>query len=159
MERRFLGGVSMRPLGAIARLACAVLVALSWGIANCQETQKINQAPPPAPPADPTGPMWDMAKLSKPPQTWPAEGFSGQGVKAVFFQGPAYQGRETRVFAWIGLPDVTAGTTVPGVVLIHGGGGTAFDSWVRRWTSRVCSHCHGHLRMRAQRHLWALGKA
>ena len=136
MERRFLGGVSMRPRGAIARLACAVLVALSWGIANGQETQKINQAPPPAPPADPTGPMWDMAKLSKPPQTWPAEGFSGQGVKAVFFQGPAYQGRETRVFAWIGLPDVTAGTTVPGVVLIHGGGGTAFDSWVRRWTSR-----------------------
>jgi cephalosporin-C deacetylase-like acetyl esterase len=80
--------------------------------------------------------MWDMAKLSKAPQTWPAEGFSGQGVKAVFFQGPAYQGRETRVFAWIGLPDVPAGTTVPGVVLIHGGGGTAFDSWVRRWTSR-----------------------
>ncbi len=136
MKRRFLGGMSMRPLGAIARLAFAVLVASSWESANGQEAQTVIQASPPASPADPTGPMWDVAKLSKPPQTWPAEGFSGQGVKAVFFQGPAYQGRETRVFAWIGLPEVPAGTTVPGVVLIHGGGGTAFDSWVRRWTSR-----------------------
>lgn len=140
MERHFWGSLSRRPWEAIPRLLCATVVALSWGIAHCQEAQNVNQGSPPAPPADPTGPMWDMAKLSKPPRIWPAEGFSqsasGPAVKAVFFQGPAYQGRETRVFAWIGLPAVPAGTKVPGMVLIHGGGGTAFDSWVRRWTSR-----------------------
>ena len=90
----------------------------------------IVQAPPPPPPVDPTGPMWDLNALSKPPRTWPAEGFSpskgeegsGETVRAVFFQGPAYQGRETRVFAWIGLPKVAPGTKVPGMVLVHGGG-------------------------------------
>jgi dienelactone hydrolase len=104
--------------------------------AELAQAKQFLHAPPPAPPTDPTGPMWDVAKLSQPPRSWPAEGFSGQDVKAVFYQGLPYQGRETRVFAWIGLPEVPAGTKVPGMVLIHGGGGTAFDAWVRRWTAR-----------------------
>ncbi len=88
------------------------------------------------PPAGPTGPMWDMSRLSKVPQTWPADGFEGQGVRALFYEGEPYRGQPTRVFAWLGLPEVPAGKKVPAMVLVHGGGGTAFDTWVRRWTAR-----------------------
>lgn len=136
MKRRFSRRVllSWRPWTVLACWSWALLGMLVWGeIARGQGT---SEATPAVAPADPAGPMWDLARLSQPPQAWPAEGFSGPGVKAVFFQGLPYQGRETRVFAWLGLPDAPAGGKVPGVVLIHGGGGTAFDSWVRRWTSR-----------------------
>lgn len=103
----------------------------------------IIHAPPPPPPQDPQGPMWDLSVLSQAPRTWPADGFSplatadGKGsIRPIFFQGPPHDGRETGVFAWIGLPGTPAGTKVPGMVLIHGGGGTAFSSWVGRWTAR-----------------------
>jgi hypothetical protein len=97
----------------------------------------IAAAPPPEPPKDPVGPMWDLKLLSQVPKTTPAEGFKGDGVRAVFYEGRPYQGAPTKVFAWIGLPpNVPPGTRVPGMVLVHGGGGTAFDTWVRRWTSR-----------------------
>ncbi len=88
------------------------------------------------PPKDPVGPMWDLPALSKVPATLPAPGFEGEGVKALFYEGVPFQGRPTRVFAWIGLPKVEPGQKVPAMVLVHGGGGTAFDSWVRRWTAR-----------------------
>jgi len=88
------------------------------------------------PPEDPTGPMWDMEKFSEAPSTFPAEGFSEEGVKALFFEGPPYWGQATRVFAWLGLPDMKPGEKVPGMVLVHGGGGTAFAEWVRLWTGR-----------------------
>ena len=87
-------------------------------------------------PVDPDGPMWDLDALSAPPQTYPAEGFDEDGVRALFYDGPSFQGRPTRVFAWVGLPEVEPGEKVPAMVLVHGGGGTAFASWVRRWTER-----------------------
>ena len=43
-----------------------------------------------------------------------------------------WQGKPTKVFAWLGLPKNRAGK-VPGVVLVHGGGGTAFKEWVQKW--------------------------
>lgn len=110
--------------------------------AEFAQAEQTIHAPPPSPPQDPSGAMWDLSVLSQPPQTWPAEDFSppaGPGkanIKPIFFQGPAYGGKKTRVFAWLGLPAAPAGTKSPGMVLIHGGGGTAFASWVERWTSR-----------------------
>jgi dienelactone hydrolase len=83
-------------------------------------------------------PMRMPAAWLQPPAQRPAEGFDAEkGVKAVYFDGPAYKGKPTRVFAWIGLPEkVEPGKKVPGIVLVHGGGGTAFAEWVRLWTSR-----------------------
>jgi len=88
------------------------------------------------PPTDPVGPMWDLTTLSDPPVMRPAEGFPEEGVQAVFYDGLPCRGRLTHVFAWLGSPDVPAGTEVPGMVLIHGGGGTAFAEWVRLWNAR-----------------------
>jgi dienelactone hydrolase len=89
------------------------------------------------PPADPTGPMWDLKKFSEVPQVWPAEGFdSGDPrIKAIYFAGPPYDGKPTKVFAWVGIPKDTQGK-LPAMVLVHGGGGTAFASWVKLWVDR-----------------------
>jgi dienelactone hydrolase len=79
---------------------------------------------------------WDVEALFKTPKSYPAEGFAQEGVSALFFDGVPYQGRPTRVFAWYGLPKIEAGQKVPAMVLVHGGGGTAFAEWVRLWTGR-----------------------
>lgn len=80
--------------------------------------------------------MWDLQAFSEAPETCPAPGFETEGVEALFYDGAPLKGEPTRVFAYIGVPEVAEGETVPGMVLIHGGGGTAFDEWVRIWNER-----------------------
>lgn len=80
---------------------------------------------------------WDLRRLSKPPRTHEAAGFAEtNGVRAVFFDGLPWKGKPTRVFAWVGLPAGKPGERAPGMVLVHGGGGTAFANWVKRWNDR-----------------------
>lgn len=86
--------------------------------------------------AETAAPRWDMEVLAKPPVTYPADPIRADGLKAVFFDGLSYGGKPTRVFAWIGVPKTEPGKTLPGIVLVHGGGGTAFESWVRLWNAR-----------------------
>ncbi|MFZ2654940.1 MAG: acetylxylan esterase, partial [Victivallales bacterium] len=74
-------------------------------------------------------------KIFSVPELFPAEGFEYPGVKALFYEGMPYNGRRTRVFAWYGVPDNAKGK-VPAMVLVHGGGGTAFADWIRLWNSR-----------------------
>ncbi len=74
-------------------------------------------------------------KIFSVPVTHEAPGFEYPGVKALFYDGMPYQGRDTRIFAWYGYPEKARGK-VPAMVLVHGGGGTAFPDWVRLWNSR-----------------------
>ena len=85
---------------------------------------------------EPTGKMWDFGALAKPPKTAAAPGIEAPSVKTLFYDGLPWKGRPTRVFAYYGAPAQPAGTRVPAMVLVHGGGGTAFDSWIRLWNSR-----------------------
>lgn len=56
------------------------------------------------------------------------------GIRALTYEGMSIDGKPTRVFAYYARP---AGTEpVPGMVLVHGGGGHAFSQWVRRWVDR-----------------------
>jgi dienelactone hydrolase len=57
-------------------------------------------------------------------------------IRALFFSGANYQSRPTRVFAWLGMPRLSTGEVAPGIILLHGGGGTAFESWVKLWVDR-----------------------
>jgi dienelactone hydrolase len=58
-------------------------------------------------------------------------------VQAYFLQSVSYNGDPTYVFAFVGIPDTaTKDNSVPGVVLVHGGGGTAFYDWVKMWNDR-----------------------
>ena len=74
-----------------------------------------------------------LAALTAPPTVQDAEGFAAhEGVKAIFYDALPWKEKPTKVFAWLGLPEKRAGK-VPAVVLVHGGGGTAFKEWVQKW--------------------------
>jgi len=82
-----------------------------------------------APPA-----IWDMAKLCESPSVIACSSPAPAGVKALYYAGPDYRGQPTWVFAYYAAPagKPPAGGW-PGVVLVHGGLGTAYVDWVRQW--------------------------
>jgi dienelactone hydrolase len=110
----------MKPSFVRVFVFTSCLSSVLWGSASAQ-TPGLMRATP---------------EMLQAPRTRPAEGFSAEGVEAVFYDGLPWKGKPTRVFAWIGVPKLPPGEKAPGIVLVHGGGGTAFDGWVRLWTSR-----------------------
>lgn len=77
-----------------------------------------------------------LSGLTDAPKMWLAEGFdSTDDLAAIYFDALDWKGEPTKVFAWLGLPE-NREDKVPGVVLVHGGGGTAFKEWVKLWTDR-----------------------
>lgn len=82
---------------------------------------------------------WDieMLKNTVPSMTWLRR---DQPVHSLLYAGEHYKGKPTEVFAFYASPatlgDATAQGKFPGVVLIHGGGGTAFADWVHLWAKR-----------------------
>ncbi|HTW94477.1 MAG TPA: acetylxylan esterase, partial [Tepidisphaeraceae bacterium] len=111
------------------RLVAALTLCLS--ISACAST------PPPSPSAGQAAVRAQAAiAIATVPATQPAAGFSARGEQGIFFDSVPWHGKPTRVFAWIGYPpNLKAGEKVPAVVLVHGGGGTAFAKWVGIWTS------------------------
>ena len=79
-----------------------------------------------------------LAKQTAPPAVHDATGFQAEGaVRPIFFDALDWEGKPTRVFAWIGLPaGASKEKPVPGVVLVHGGGGSAFKEWVQKWNEQ-----------------------
>ena len=62
-------------------------------------------------------------------------------IRELFYKGEPYEGRSTGVFAYYASPatlgiDKTPGKKFPAVVLIHGGGGNAFEQWVNVYAKR-----------------------
>lgn len=76
-------------------------------------------------------------KVYQKPQVFPAADWDDGDVKALFYSGLDYKGKPTRVFAYVGIPKLKEkNQKFPGVVLIHGGGGTAFSEWVKIWNDK-----------------------
>jgi dienelactone hydrolase len=76
---------------------------------------------------------WNLAELKKvPPATW---GDKSGLVQEVYYQGEPLDGKPTRVFAYYAQPASGEGP-FPGMVLVHGGGGTAFPEWATLWAQR-----------------------
>jgi dienelactone hydrolase len=75
---------------------------------------------------------WDLGALSSAPVTHEAK-TNEPGVRALYFDSVPWKGKPTRVFAYYGAP---SDSKLPAMVLIHGGGGTAFAEWVRMWNRR-----------------------
>jgi dienelactone hydrolase len=58
-------------------------------------------------------------------------------LKVVYYDGLDFAGNATRAYAWVGIPDdASAANPVRAVVLLHGGGGTSFKTWVEKWNDR-----------------------
>ena len=74
-----------------------------------------------------------LGTLTQVPKMHLAKGSkSTDNPKAIYFDALPYEGKNTRAYAWLGLPKKKAGK-VPGIVLVHGGGGSAFKEWVQHW--------------------------
>jgi dienelactone hydrolase len=56
-------------------------------------------------------------------------------VQEVYYQGEPLAGKPTRVFAYVARPEKPEGKS-PAMVLVHGGGGTAFAEWATLWAKR-----------------------
>ena len=70
-------------------------------------------------------------------RSWDIPERTTNGVKAVWIENVPWRGKSTRFFAYYSLPDgATAEKKVPGIVLVHGGHGTAFHTWVKLWNDR-----------------------
>lgn len=81
--------------------------------------------------------LWDLKSLSSPPAfTWTD---STATVRSLLYESVDYHGKPTKVFAYYSNPDLLlgkeTGKTFPGVVLIHGGGGKAYEEWVEKWAA------------------------
>ena len=97
---------------------------------------------------------WDFAKLSNPPKykevNYPDS--AAPGFKSIIIEGVPYQqrpsgvnavewktlkGTPSQMFAYIGFPSTPMPKGgYPGIVLVHGGGGTAFANYAKQWVDR-----------------------
>lgn len=57
------------------------------------------------------------------------------GIKAITYDGATIGNKKTKIFAYIGYPENCAEKS-PGILLVHGGGGTPFLDWVKMWTDQ-----------------------
>ena len=81
--------------------------------------------------------LLETVRLSGVPQVFPSDQTRYAGtMKGIFYKGVPYKGKETRVFAWYGIPELKPGKKCPAMVLVHGGGGTAYEYWVKRWNNK-----------------------
>ena len=88
--------------------------------------------------ADGGAALWrDEPSMWCAPKTYKIDEPNPEGVRSVVIEGEMYKGVRTRFFAWWALPEGASATNrVPGIVLVHGGAGTAFSSWVKLWNDR-----------------------
>ena len=86
---------------------------------------------------------WDVKALSQAPEFKWIE--KDKPLKSLSYRGLNYQGKPTSVFAYYASPTDFGKSTAkkpatttkyPAVVLVHGGGGRAFEQWVQLWAKR-----------------------
>ncbi len=81
---------------------------------------------------------WDLQSLSAAPahQFLETEGLETEGSsRPLTYAGQPYRGKPTRIFAYYARPKQFEGK-LPAMVLVHGGGGTAFREWADLWAQR-----------------------
>lgn len=71
-------------------------------------------------------------------------------ISAIFYDGAEYEGNTVKNFAYLGIPEgASAENPVPGIVLVHGGGGTAYKQWVKIWVDKgyaaIAMDLNGHI--------------
>ena len=76
---------------------------------------------------------WNLSVLKQTPRaTW---GAKNGLLQEVYYEGEPLAGKPTRIFAYVARPEHAAGP-VPGIVLVHGGLGSAYPEWATLWAKR-----------------------
>lgn len=117
----------MRSLSTCCLVLCAT-VFLPQATAVCAESSALPDTTP-----------WNLAELKQPPTFRWIDNTSP--IRSLAYKNEPYQGHDTEVFAFYATPgtisrDTSNDKNLPTVVLIHGGGGTAFAEWVWLWARR-----------------------
>ena len=97
----------------------------------------------------PTTAKWNTEELYRTPQSWPCEAFAAKSnqlsvvtesgtvtARYVWLEGLAYKGKSTKFLACYAIPKAADGRSVPAMVCVHGGNGTAYREWVELWAKR-----------------------
>ena len=97
----------------------------------------------------PTTAKWNTEELYRTPQTWPCEAFAAKSnqlsvvtksgtvtARYVWLEGLAYKGKPTKFLACYAIPKAADSRSVPAMVCVHGGNGTAYREWVELWAKR-----------------------
>ena len=97
----------------------------------------------------PTTAKWNTEELYRTPQSWPCEAFAAKSnqlsvvtesgtvtARYVWLEGLAYKGKPTKFLACYAIPKAADGRSVPAMVCVHGGNGTAYRDWVELWAKR-----------------------
>ena len=97
----------------------------------------------------PTTAKWNTEELYRTPQSWPCEAFAAKSnqlsvvtesgtvtARYVWLEGLAYKGKPTKFLACYAIPKAADGRSVPAMVCVHGGNGTAYREWVELWAKR-----------------------
>ncbi len=112
-----------------------ILFVLSLSVAGHLKASELIKLDPRLPKTTP----WDLKELSTAPKfEWVDQ---KSPVKSLIYQGLDYRGKPTKVFAYYAfpqLPRINNGKPpmFASIVLIHGGGGTAFREWVKLWVNK-----------------------
>ncbi|WP_342330476.1 acetylxylan esterase [Pedobacter sp. FW305-3-2-15-E-R2A2] len=101
-----------------------MLLSLFWGLPDANAQIK--------------GTIWDTEGIYKVPAY---KVLSTDSAIGIVYQGLAYKGRPKNVFAYYASPGTLAGDrskdkNLPAVILVHGGGGTAFKAWALLWAKK-----------------------
>jgi dienelactone hydrolase len=102
---------------------------VAWN-STCFSTELMREAPEK---------YWDFSKLKDAPK-YEKVNFKDSkfpNLETIMFEGMAVEGKPAPVFAYVGYPQspVPQGG-FPSIVLVHGGGGTAFPRHVRFWNEK-----------------------
>ncbi|MEO6520765.1 MAG: acetylxylan esterase [Mucilaginibacter sp.] len=84
------------------------------------------------------GTLWDIKGIYDVPQYKTVSTDSAIGI---IYQGLTYKGKPQNVFAYYATPGTLGGDrskdkNLPAVILVHGGGGTAFKEWAIMWAKK-----------------------
>jgi len=98
--------------------------------------------------------IWDKAQLYRIPKSYPTKEFQVSGVTSLYYEGLTYKGKQTKVYAYYGVPEGKAPECGwPAIVLVHGGGGTAYPQYVKWWNQHgyaaISMDLEGHLPVQA----------
>ena len=93
---------------------------------------------------------WDLPALMQKPETHETDLRPAKGMRQFFYEDAEYKGKPTWVFAYYAAPQgEPPASGWPAVVCAHGGGGTAYPEWVRKWNhygyAAVAMDLEGHL--------------
>ncbi|MBD0400259.1 acetylxylan esterase [Flammeovirga sp. EKP202] len=96
-----------------------------------------------------TGP-WDLDVIKAVPNFETTTTSAVDGLESIFYESIDYKGEVSKVYAYYGLPSTPKPENgYPAVVLVHGGGGTAYDDWVKLWNDRgfvaISMDLEGHI--------------